>query len=238
MLKRLVSLLFPPPPMNPLQAMQKLFARHGVDVKGDNGWLSSDGGHPKLAAYIAHLTEQRNGVRTQLDVEVAVNDNLTIVESFADTASSSHDAINAAYFNFSSSSLHVLLSAVWNIPQGEQVVLESWECTRNKWEAHVGPCVRKNSTGDPDVDPPRELYTALEGLTAEAALDSRIHWIRVYFANIDKNKTITEVLLDNEPWVQAESRIKSLAWPALDRFYSARMFIILKPLEKIETQNA
>ena len=206
-----------------------MLAKHDVDTREFDGWLKSDANFPLITANISSLEEQNQGVKARLDVEIAIDEKHIIIESFADNGDSTDDAIKRNLKNFADSSLHVILSSLWKLPQGEQVAIEAWRDSQNQWDAHTGPFVRKKSVNDDDVLPPEELLDTVQRMVSKLSLSPNLHWLRLYYANVWDEEPIIELLLDNETWADAELEITKLDWPKLNQFYSIRLFVILVP---------
>lgn len=208
--------------------LRRIFADHGVQMGEEADWLTTGGGYPACRGWM-NPRESGSGFCVQFDVELALDEQRTIVESFSDSGATVDDAAQNSFFNFCQSSLHVMLSAFWNVHDEEQVLREEWTFNSHRWRATIGNCVRKAHDGE-DVPVPRDMLATVEAALRSRALPRSVHWVRVYFANVKLGDRITEVLLDGEPWEDGVTAVGKLDWPALDFFYSSRLFLTLQPV--------
>ncbi|HEY1189971.1 MAG TPA: DUF6348 family protein [Gemmata sp.] len=213
--------------MNP--ALQRIFSDHGVRMVEETEWLITSGGYPVCRGTVTDPRQSGTGFRVRLDVELGLDDQRTLVESFSDFGATAEEAVRNALFNFCQSSLHVMLSAFWNVHDDAQVLREAWTVHNRQWRATIGNFVRKATNGA-DVPIPGELFATIGAAIRSHAFSQSAHWVRVYFANVTPSDRITEVLWDGEPWEECATAVRQLAWPALDFFYSCRLFLTLQPV--------
>jgi hypothetical protein len=214
------------PSVNP--TLRRIFADHGVRLVEEADWLTTGGRYPACRG-TTDPRESGDGFRARLDVELALDERRTVVESFSDFGATAEDAERNSLFNFCQSSLHVALSAFWNVHDDARVLREEWRLGGGRWRATIGNFVRKALDGA-DVPVPGDLLAAVEAAARSRALPRSVHWVRVYFANVVPSDRITEVLLDGEPWEGCAAAVGRLDWPALDFFYSCRLFLTLQPV--------
>jgi hypothetical protein len=207
-----------------------VFSSHGVQLQPHGGWLTANRSYPSCRSYV-HALQQHDGYYSvRVDINVALNDSRVIIESFGDSGATIPEALMNACHNFTTSVLHVFLSAIWNHHDDEQVLRETWSINKADWIIFLGNIVRK-STGGIEVPIPDDLITAIETLIRSAAISPEPHWLRVYFANLKSDDQIIEVLFDNEIWNEGEQCIRNVKWPVKDTFYSARMFLMMVPAD-------
>jgi hypothetical protein len=205
-----------------------IFASHDVQLTADDGWLTTSGSYPRCRSHVSESRQYESQCSIRLDIEVALNDQQTIIESFGDWGATPSDALASACHNFTTSSLHVFLSAIWDKHDDEQVWRETWEIEGKRWNVYLGNIVRK-AAGGLDVPVPQQLVPIIEQMIRSLCLASQSHWVRVYFANMAADNQNVEVLLDNEPWEQAQDAVRNVKWPVMDSFYSSRMFLMIVP---------
>ncbi|NET35767.1 MAG: hypothetical protein F6K19_27700 [Cyanothece sp. SIO1E1] len=176
------------------------------------------------------LQHYDNGCSIRVDIEVALSDERSIIESFGDVGSTPNEALANSCYNFTTGPLHVFLSSLWNCHDDQQVLKEIWTINSNPWDVYLGNIVRK-AAGGIDVPVPSELMPVIETLISAEPISQDIHWLRVYYANMPSHNQIVEVLLDNEPWEQGHDEIQNMPWPVMETFYSVRMFLMMSPIQ-------
>jgi hypothetical protein len=214
------------PSVNP--TLWRIFADHGVRMEQETDWLTTSGRFPACRGTVTPRKSDAGGYAVRLDIELALDEQKTVIESFGDVGVTAEDAARNSIFNFCQSSLHVMLSAFWDVHDDAQVLREEWSLGNRSWRVTIGNVVRKAMGGE-DVPIPGDLFTTIEAAIRSHTFPRSVHWVRFYFANMMPGDRITEVLLDGEPWEECVSAVRRLDWPALDFFYSCRLFLTLQP---------
>jgi Family of unknown function (DUF6348) len=204
------------------QALAKLLEAHGIACGRHDEWVTPNW---QLPALRGHWHPQAHSGR--LDIQVLVKPGLTIEESFAGIGPLD-ESFGSAMQNFSTGSLHVLLSALWDHDDLAQVNIEQWDIAGQPFTAVVGHLGMRGTDEVDAPEPPAGLFNALHQAICREALTPEFHWFRFYFGNV-KGDLLFESLRDNEPWPAGIDALKSLAWPPTDAFYGARLFLVLKP---------
>ena len=206
-------------------ALTELFKGHGIDCGRHGEWVTPNG---KLPALRGSWTLHEHSGR--LDIEVLVEPELTICESFAGVATKAPQTyLDDALHNFIVSSFHVLLSALWHHDDPEQVTTETWQIGDQSFTAVIGDVVTRGTSDQPAPPPPHELLPALKRAIRSEPLSANLHWFRFYFGNVKGQHTL-EALRDNEPWEAGVEALNSIAWEPTQAFYGARMFLLLRPV--------
>lgn len=209
--------------------LQKILADHGVNTTiAADGWLTSDGLYPACRAITDDPQFRDGGCRLRMDVEVALSKDRLIVESFSDFAADPTHAFRSTLQNFCTGTLHVLLSALWGVVDDSQVFVEPYQINGRPWNLHLGNIVRKAADGA-DVPPPTDLMPIFDQVISTLQLDARMHWGRLFYANLPNMNNIVEVLFDNQPSPVAQALFGAASWTRTDYFYSQRMFWVLTP---------
>jgi hypothetical protein len=203
------------------QSVQSLLARHGLSLVVHGEWLLT-GGNPPAVRLLWSETRENGG---RLDVQVLLDDDRVVLESFAGLGQDSV-ALQDAIANFSMNSLHVLLSALWGISVPDQVTVEEWELSGVRRAIHIGNFGRRKSAG-PDVPVPADLFPAIELAIQAEALSPAHHWFRFYVGHVPGRPLVLEALFDNEEWPHGAAALASIDWPSSARFYSVRNFIFV-----------
>jgi Family of unknown function (DUF6348) len=121
-----------------------------------------------------------------------------------------------------------MLSALWENHDEDQVLQETWNIDGRNWNVYMGNIVRKAADGA-DIPPPDDLIPILEQLICKTEFTPEVHWLRLYYANVNSEEQVVEVLLDNMQWDLAQDHLRN-AWPHSKDFYSARMFVVFKTI--------
>jgi hypothetical protein len=206
------------------QVLQQLLESHGVHCEQHQDWLIAEGRFPAIRA--RWFPKPHGG---QLDIDVGLDASGTmLVESFAGIATKpGTNALHDAFHNFVLNSFHVLLAALWNRVDDQQVLQETWSVGGTNFTAWMGN-VGTRSSSDAAVALPKPLMPALEAAVRAEPLSPTLHWFRFYFGQFRNDPTI-EALQDNGQWPAGQQALRSLDWPTTDGFYSARLFVVLKP---------
>ena len=210
----------------------KLFGTHGISLLSASDWLTTAGQLPACRSYMHEPKYYDGYCSVRVDIEVLLNDSQVVIECFGDAGESLEDALASSCQNFATSSLHVLLSAVWGQHDDDQVLRESWVIAGERWDAYVGNIVGKSTDGA-NVPIPADFFPAVERLVCSQKFSAQTHWIRVYFANINRNEQIVEVLLDNDVWEHGQQELGRVDWSVSDSFFSHRLFLMLLPTSPI-----
>lgn len=208
------------------EGIRAAFESHGIaadDVAGTS-YLAAGG----LAVGVEVFNEDRtaSGWSCQIDVRVVLPDARILIESFsglgADRAAMFRDALES----FVRSSFHVLLCALITATPDDQVDVEEWIVGGTRYRAFIGDVVSRGRP--PGGRPPTDWFPDFERAIGALDLDGDLHWIRLYYAQMNHETMAVEVLLDNEPWNSVQSQMAAFPWPRAAEFYSARIFMMLR----------
>jgi len=201
-------------------ALQKLFEAHGLTCSIHNEWVLPNGSLPAIRG--SWFPNIHNG---RLDIHVLLEENSMIEECFAGVGSGNAGFIDALQ-NFSVNSLHVLLAALWDKNNPEQVTTEKWLVNGRNYSAFIGGFGSRVSDGV-SFQVPNELFPAIESAIRGESLASNIHWFRSFFCNLSGDKT-HEALIDNQLWQAGHDALVKVPWEHHDGYYSVRNFIVLR----------
>lgn len=201
---------------------------HGLQVETDGRWLCVPG-HETVLRGESTLHEQDDGnVLVQLDVLVGLVDGRLLVESCAGAGGDREEAERDAVHGFANYTLHVLMSAFFGCDVGEQVAVGKARIDGATWRlvsSHVVP----RTSQDLEFAPPPELAATIHELIHTRSVSGAgRHWLRVFYAQLDGEPQMVEVLWDNEDWPEAREAIGQLEWTGSPGFASARLFMVLQ----------
>ena len=232
-----------------LSRLKRLFRRRGDAPEGQAGaaqlleWLRAileshgvaavpiDGARYIAAGGLAIGVEVFNEGRTstgwscQVDVLVIVADGRVLIESFSGIGATRAEMLRDAFESFAGSSFHVILRGLIKNERDDQVDIERWQVSGVQYDAFIGGVTSRGTP--PGGRPPTAWFETFEKVVRSAHLSGDVHWIRLYYAQMNHKTMAVEVLLDNEPWETVAREMAAVAWPHVEEFYSARFFMIL-----------
>lgn len=197
-----------------------LFAAHGLPAILENEWVVPDSGLPAIRA-IWHPGEH-NG---RLDVQILVGKDIVIEECFAGIGPGDK-GLSDALASFTVNSFHVLLAALWNVYDPEQVVKERWTINGRSFEALIGNFGTRQSGGY-DAPIPSALFDLIAATIKHEKLTGPLHWFRFFFCNL-AGECSYEALQDNATWDEGLHCLRTAPWVRHDGYYSIRLFVIVR----------
>jgi hypothetical protein len=209
--------------------LQKLIEAHGLQVFEDGTALGVANATGRVEAHVALEIPHPPTLLVQLDVVATPQAGVNIVESCAGMGATRDEAALNALHNFSVYSLHALLAAMWQVVEPSQVSIETWHVGGVAWQAFLGLVAMRHQAPDTPTLPPH-LFRRLEDAIKNAPLAGDWNWFRWYCAHSKGSPPVFEALKNNEPWAPGIDAIQQLRWPAVENFWSARQFLILKRL--------
>lgn len=193
-------------------------------IASADGWITFPSGEPAIQAKTVKENVHPTSVSIQWDVSVALGDGRTLIESFMGIGSDRRDAENDAASVFSRAVFHVLYKALYDRNDLHQLV-EEWSIAGVPRSVIVGDNVVR---GDLDTaNRAVELADSFDETLKASALKGGLHWIRTFYAQMNNELLGAEVLLDNEPWPELETKWRELPWPRAEKYYSVRRFLIV-----------
>jgi hypothetical protein len=203
------------------EELRQLFEGHSMEVVEKDGWLFPN---YKLPAIRATWYPNNEHLSRLLQVEVFLEKGQVMEESFAGLPNK-HGKLNDAFENFSRNSFHVMLSALWEKHDSEQVSKELWCIGSGNYHIYIGPFGQRGGKGL-DALTPMNAFEQIEKAIKTSKLTNKYHWFRIFFCNTGKEEQIYEALKDNENWHEGLQAIKSVDWKEHNQYYSSRNFII------------
>lgn len=213
-----------------LDVVEGLFDAHGLSTVRHNGWVVPGGQLPAVRATLYPPAPQ--STVAQVDFEVLVNPETLIVESFGGAGATQREMAGSAINAFCSNTFHVLLDAFWpdtgcDHQHAEQ---ERWSIQGQDWRVTIGTFMVKTFGDTHTVEVPPAAFERLQEQVCHRSLSQGPHWVRLYFFRMEGQDPTVEVLLDNEPFPEAEEALAKVSWPETGA-YSVRTFLVLQPGE-------
>lgn len=201
--------------------VEAIFKAHAFDPIVEEGWVLPTQTYPAVKAFWYPEATKMVG---QLTVEIFVNEQTSIVESFAGFGEKKFES---ALENFIKNGLPLYLAAFWGY-DAEGISIDRWEIEGEEYLAFLGGygvINPKESFAIPE-DYLEVVYDAIEA----EPLGNDYHWFNLFYANFDAQNRHAEALKENEAWEAGTEAIASLDWLKVYDYYSVRKSIILKKL--------
>lgn len=214
------------------EQIERFFAAHGLKPSRRDEWVVTGGDFPAMRGEIHNHREAVNGHSVMLQIDVALGGDQVIQECFAGIGASKRDAIKNALENFSQNSLHVFLAALWDCAEPSQVSIEDWGIGDQSWKVAIGNFGIRSFHKRP-VEIADGAFALIERLVRALDLNGEIFWVRTFFCNLNATDRVSEALLNNDMWKEAQDAIMSLPWAPSEDYYSVRNFMILRRIRAI-----
>ncbi len=206
-------------------ALSAILARHGIDAESEGDWLTLPDHRGRIQGLIFERKDVHAFASTQVDIRFSPWPGCLICESFGGMGETREARIGWAIETFLSNTLHVLLKVFVDADCGEHT--NEYEITNQGVRFKVtdgNVLIRGNASAEPGMD----WFPGFQGLLENQPLPEGTHWVRLYYAQLDRKRTMLELLLDNRPWADAMPAAGVLPWPLLDGFLSLRIFSVVQ----------
>ena len=204
-----------------VKVLEAIFRAHGFDAQEEDGWVLPTGTAPAVKAFWYPEATETVG---QLTIEIFVDDETTVVESFAGIGEKKFES---ALENFINNALHLYLAAFWGY-DSESISIDTWELSGEKYRAFIGDYGVINTKEDFTI--PEDYLEVMYDAIAGEKLGKNYHWFNLFYANFDAQNRHAEALKENEAWEAGTEAITSLDWAKVYDYYSVRQSIVLKKI--------
>jgi hypothetical protein len=207
--------------------LRQLFDAHGVQAVLHSGIVRFPS-HRNLAVSGEIFKGTKDTV--QLDVRlVGFDRDRQLVESTVGLGKELNAQALFALKSFANSSFHVWLTAFFDRPESHGTKREEWMVGGRTRPVYPGLITTVLGFPPQGVDglPDMGFYPAFVKRLETTRVPAGIHWIRVYQMRHRDEMLANEVLLDNEPWEEVEEFFRQQSWPAVDKPYDVRMFLVV-----------
>jgi len=209
---------------NIMQLIIELFKTHGFETEEHDGWIIPNGSDYAMKGYwYPEATE----VVGQLTIELFVNSEIIMVESFAGMGEGEEERLKNAFASFVHHSFHIFLFAIWGV-KSKELKRETWIVNGKNYEVYLGHKGIMNYDKEKILEIPISYDMKMKELIISESLKNEFHWFTLFYANLNGLDTQAEILKDNIKWNEGEKVLKSLAWKRSNHYYSVRQFIVLK----------
>lgn len=217
-----------PDPKTPNDLLWEAFEAHGLYPVQHKGWLfpTHDTPMPMVQAIWRPNNDQRIG---ELDIHVVFSDGRILTDTLVGIQGAT-DALRDAFANFLGGSFHVMLSALWNRHDPDQVSVERWVVNDRPYDAFIGGARLRSLNGVIPAFPENTFSLVHDAIRAEQ-LTQELHWAGISFCWTIEDERSGEAHLDNKPWMGGAEALVRVDWPRTGSVWSIRYFIMLKLAE-------
>jgi hypothetical protein len=216
-----------------LDMLERAVATHGLPIARHPHHLSVDNDRLllKAGAMLQPSPHGRTVITLQLQAHAVELRGKPVVETFAGAGSSRDEAVADAFGKLVTGSLHTLLEALTShrCTEGQDNIAR-WARKDSAWQVFSGPTLAQHHDGLTLGDAYPAFLAALSRRFLEMAPPGP-HWIRVFVACYNGQLQGSDVLLDNEPWEDAERLLRAQPWATTQGFQSMRQFLLALPAQ-------
>jgi hypothetical protein len=203
----------------------ELLRGHAIAAQAQGEWVTFPDYPGRVQGLIFNRKDVHPLCSTQVDIRFSPWPGCLIRESFSGIGASREERIQESLAVFARNTLHVLLKVFFGADCGDQT---------NEWKLANQGVPRTITDGNVycrgtgPFEPKLNWVEGFHRMLASQPLSEGTHWLRLYFAQIDRQPNALELLLDNEPWTGALATARSLPWPLSSGFFSCRMFLVIQ----------
>jgi hypothetical protein len=219
----------------PNEVLRALLDAHGYEtnLSGERVVVA---GHGAQVSSEIFVHSPNDPVQLQLDVRVHLLDGRTLGESFVGIGETVCLAMGDGFDQFSRASFHVLLQAFFALPDDlispvapDEDCAEVWQLPSGRFRVWIGDATFRGEAPVAGEELVRWFEPFAEGICQAPMRHDQAHWVRLYYAQHNGKMMKCEVLFDNKPWYEMQRKMAASSWPQGEKFYSARLFLVLQP---------
>lgn len=211
---------------NITELLKELFKTHGFESEEHEGWIIPKGSDYAMKGYWYPTATQTTG---QLTIELFINSEMIIVESFAGLGESEKEKLKNAFASFIHHDFSILLLSLWGKEIGS-IKKELWSIGEYQYEVYIGEQGVISYDKDKKLEIPTSYSEAIKRVITQEALDREFHWFTFFYANLNGLDSSAEVLKDNIKWIAGENSVTALSWKRSNHYYAVRQFLILNKI--------
>jgi len=207
--------------------LEELLKSHGLESELYEDWAIPKGSDYGLKGYWYPEATENTG---QLSIELFLNSERIIVESFAGQGENNKERLKQAFASFVHHAFSTFLMAIWG-KSSDAVQKEIWEVKGKKFEVYLGEKGIINYDKSKALTLPENYASRLKALVVEEPLDKEFHWFTFFYANLNGLDNYSEILKDNMKLISSAESLKKLNWQRSNHYYALRQFVILKSMD-------
>lgn len=215
---------YPAPDDRLMWFLEEMFRAHGAHAFRSGAWVVVDGGRLFVRACHFDHRHHPDSVVLQADFVCVASGGQHIIESFAGIGPDVASALTDACQSFQDSSFHVLFVTLLG-RICDHVDRETW-CIGGMVRVMTFGWLRTRGELPPDFWP--TIFEAMQRQIEAVGVQSGLHWVRYFYANVPGHHPTIEVLVDNQSCQELSSQAAILRWPSSDAFYSVRLFFTIQ----------
>jgi len=190
---------------------------------------------PGIVAQAFELERFEDSVIVQVDIHLLFPNQQSFIESFIGHAQSVEEAVAEALELFEVNVLHTLIKAFWEDAKEVEngVGTDIWEINGHRWQIVISNYGYRGHVPFEDIiEDSTQIYNAIEESIKSTPLEKDIYAIRTFYTNLGNGKSVTEALINNEPFPKLEEAISNLPWKNVGSQYSVRNLVIAMKLKE------
>jgi hypothetical protein len=209
------------------ELLEELFKTHGLESEIYENWVIPNGSDYAMKGYWYPKATENTG---QLTIEIFVNSETIMVESFSGQGGSNQERLKQAFSSFVYHDFLVLLKAIWG-RDSHEIKVEVWEIAEEKFDVYIGEYGVVNYDKTKELNLPNSYLERMKELIINDTLVDKFHWFTFFYANLNGLDNYAEILKDNQKLIDNANRFKKLNWQRSNSYYAVRQFVILKKIE-------
>ena len=202
----------------------ELFKTNALESEDYEGWIIPNGNDYAMKGYWYPNATKTTG---QLSIEIFINSEMLIVESFSGIGESEQERLKNAFSSFVHHDFSLLLLALWG-KTSVSITQENWDIGDKKYIAYIGHHGVINYDKNKSLELPLSYSKQIKSMIINEPLNKEFHWFTFFYANLNGLDTSAEVLKDNIKWIAGEKELKILSWKRSNHYYAVRQFVVLK----------
>ena len=210
----------------------EILGKFDLELEKIDDYYFVDGLFPGISALAFEMDRFEESVIVQLDIHILLP-NQHFVESFIGYAQTIEEALASAFEQFEVNILHTLIMAFWDKAKKVEngVGTDIWDINGARWQIVIS---NYGYRGDIPIEDTIEdldmVFDEIEKAIKSLPLEKDIYAFRTVYTNTSDGDSVTEALINNEPFVELEEAISNLPWRTIKSHYSIRNLVIAMKL--------
>jgi len=208
------------------ELIKELFTTYDFESEKYEGWIIPNGSDYAMKGYWYPTATTNAG---QLTIEVFINSEMIIVESFSGIGDSDKERLKNAFSSFVHHDFSVMLLSIWK-KESQTITEERWEIGEESYVAYIGSHGILNYDREKSLEIPSSYRERIKTIISKEVLEKEFHWFTFFYANLNGLDSSAEVIKDNIKCISGEKSLKTLPWKRSNHYYAVRQFVLLKKI--------